>query len=127
MPQEVTLYELKQLVLRGHRKLEELGVEIAELRAQQAGTKVLAAAIDELTSATDEQTLVNRAIAQHYEGVRRLGESTYDMTKASAKRLRGLVQALVKSGVVTIEALHEETGDEEENDARVTALHPKAD
>ncbi len=124
MPCEVTLYELKQLILKGHRKTEELTVEVAQLRAEMAGTKVLAAAIDELTAATDEQTLINRAIGQHYEGVRRLGETTYDMSRASAKRLKSLVQALVKAGVVTVEALHEADGEWEETEgARVTDLH----
>ena len=113
MPQEVTLYELKQLALKGHRRTEELAAEIAELRGQMSGTKVLAAAIDELIAATDEQTLINRGIAQHFEGVRRLGESTYDMTKACAHRVKTLVQALVRCGVVTVEALAEDDTDEE--------------
>jgi hypothetical protein len=123
MANEVTLYELKQLILKGHRKTEELGAEIAELKGQMAGTKVLAAAIDELTAATDEQTLINRAIAQHYEGVRRLGETTYDMTRGCTKRVRSLVQALVRCNVVTVEALAEDDTEAEDEGASVSAIH----
>lgn len=125
MPHEVTLYELKQLILKGHRKTEELTAEVALLRGEMAGTKVLAAAIDELTAATDEQTLINRAIGQHYAGVRSLGESTYDMTRAVVKRVRTLVQALTGTGVITVEALKEaeDAYIEEVEGARVTELH----
>lgn len=112
---EPTMRDLERMLLksgRAHAETQalvlELKADVAKLAAQQAGNKLLVAAVDELTARVDHLADIGVASNQVITGMRSQGNSSFDIATALSRRFRKLIQRLTEGGVIAVEALRED-------------------
>ncbi len=134
---EPTMRDLERLLIRSGRahaetqaSVLELRADVAKLAAQQAGNKLLVAAVDELTTRVDHLSDKHEAGNQLLAGMRSQGNSSFDIAVALSRRFRKLVQRLTEKGVIALEALREdelETEGENVNAAKLRAVEGRSE
>lgn len=131
---EPTMREIERLILKLGTQIAEVKGDVAECRAEVAknaaqcsGIALINARLDELTQSCDHTTELVAALNQITTGVRSLGESSYDMVRTTARRLSGLVNALVHSGTISYEALREELGADAPGDETAASVATQHD
>jgi hypothetical protein len=105
---EPTMRDIERLILKLGTKIAKLEVSIGQVAAQCSALPLITSQLEELTQACDHTRELVDNLNQVTTGVRSLGESTYDLQRATSRRLSVLVNALVESGVIPFEALREE-------------------